>query len=226
MLPEAEDRLIVAAAARVRNLALVDDREEWVELFGAIWLSVMEVAYRVQYAELLGGQKGIIQDIIRQLLRGTLKATATLRLINNQATIWAAEDPETVRNAALLIAAGQVLPAISTGEHVAGMVVNQLVGGGQILPGQVSPANRVIKTWQTVGDSKVRDWHVAANGQDRPIEDLFAVGPDLLMYPRDPAGSAGNVINCRCSNPKTIVQSTAPPASPAALFQAGVLGSG
>ncbi len=202
---------------------MVDDPEEWVELFGAIWLSVMDIAYRATYAGLLGGQKGIIDDIIRQLQRGALKPAATALLINNQAVIWAAEDEETVRNAALRIAAGQVLPAISTGEHIAGVVVNQLIGAGQVQPGQVSAPNRVVKTWQTVGDALVRKWHVAANGQQRDILDLFAVGPDALMYPRDPAGSAGNVINCRCSNPKTILQSTAPPGSPAALFQAGVL---
>jgi len=31
-----------------------------------------------------------------------------------------------------------------------------------------------------------------------PIDEPFIVGGERLMFPRDPAGSARNTINCRC----------------------------
>jgi hypothetical protein len=31
------------------------------------------------------------------------------------------------------------------------------------------------------------------------MDQAFEVGGEMLMYPGDPAGSAGNVINCRCA---------------------------
>jgi len=38
--------------------------------------------------------------------------------------------------------------------------------------------------------------HMAAHGQVRDIDKPFNVGGEELMYPRDPAGSASNTINC------------------------------
>ncbi|MFA4945745.1 MAG: hypothetical protein WC789_13740, partial [Lentisphaeria bacterium] len=44
--------------------------------------------------------------------------------------------------------------------------------------------------------------HVAAEAEYRatpvPISDPFVVEGESLMYPRDPAGSPGNTINCQC----------------------------
>ena len=43
-----------------------------------------------------------------------------------------------------------------------------------------------------------RAMHLAADGQIRDVDKPFNVGGEELMYPRDPAGSAGNTINCGC----------------------------
>lgn len=40
--------------------------------------------------------------------------------------------------------------------------------------------------------------HLAAAGQIRDVDKPFDVGGEPLMYPRDPAGSAKNTINCGC----------------------------
>ena len=40
---------------------------------------------------------------------------------------------------------------------------------------------------------------VDADGQVRAIGDTFDVDGEQLAYPGDPSGSAGNVINCRCT---------------------------
>lgn len=45
---------------------------------------------------------------------------------------------------------------------------------------------------------KSRIAHIAASGQVVPVSSPFIVGGEALMYPKDPAGSAGNVVNCRC----------------------------
>ena len=39
---------------------------------------------------------------------------------------------------------------------------------------------------------------IGPNGQTVPNEDHFLVSGELLMYPGDRSGSAGNIINCRC----------------------------
>lgn len=54
------------------------------------------------------------------------------------------------------------------------------------------------KEWLTAGDERVRDAHMAADGQIVRIDQPFVVGGDYLMFPGDPHGSASNIINCRC----------------------------
>lgn len=56
------------------------------------------------------------------------------------------------------------------------------------------------KTWITMLDPKVRDMHISAHGQKKPILRPFVVGGELLMEPKDTklGASLGNVINCRC----------------------------
>jgi hypothetical protein len=52
------------------------------------------------------------------------------------------------------------------------------------------------KRWLTQGDSRVRDRHVAIDGERADIGAAFSNG---LRYPHDPLGPAEEVINCRCS---------------------------
>lgn len=53
--------------------------------------------------------------------------------------------------------------------------------------------------WLATVDARTREDHAAADGQRVPTGSPFIVGGEPLMFPGDPAGSAGNVINCRCS---------------------------
>lgn len=62
---------------------------------------------------------------------------------------------------------------------------------------------KVWKQWQARKDSKVRRCHAHADGQTVLFNQTFLVcNPDgkreEMRYPRDPAGSPGNTINCRC----------------------------
>ncbi|MFA5423047.1 MAG: hypothetical protein WC374_04250 [Phycisphaerae bacterium] len=54
------------------------------------------------------------------------------------------------------------------------------------------------KQWQHGVSRMPRVSHLAAVGQIRDVDKPFNVGGEALMYPRDPAGSPGNTINCSC----------------------------
>ena len=53
----------------------------------------------------------------------------------------------------------------------------------------------VAKQWDATLDGKTRESHALVDGEIREIGERFSNG---LMYPGDPAGSAAEVINCRC----------------------------
>jgi uncharacterized protein with gpF-like domain len=57
----------------------------------------------------------------------------------------------------------------------------------------------MTKTWKSGFDARVRSAHQEANNQVVPFNSKFSVGGESLQRPGDPNGSAGNVINCRCS---------------------------
>lgn len=56
----------------------------------------------------------------------------------------------------------------------------------------------VKKIWISLLDDVTRVSHVFADGQIQNMDDPFIVGGEALMYPRDPSGTLGNIINCRC----------------------------
>jgi uncharacterized protein with gpF-like domain len=55
------------------------------------------------------------------------------------------------------------------------------------------------KRWIAAEDERTRESHQEADGQTVDVDNAFDVGGEALMYPGDPNGSAGNVINCRCT---------------------------
>lgn len=54
----------------------------------------------------------------------------------------------------------------------------------------------VVKQWNSTLDGSTRDSHRVLDGEIRELDEKFSNG---LMFPCDPAGKAGEVINCRCS---------------------------
>ncbi len=60
------------------------------------------------------------------------------------------------------------------------------------------PQIEEVEIWVTVGDEDVRPAHIAVDFE--PKDDFgWDVGGEFLKFPGDPNGSAGNIINCRCS---------------------------
>lgn len=53
--------------------------------------------------------------------------------------------------------------------------------------------------WVSTIDEYSRDTHVAMDGQYINVGERFNVGGELMLHPGDPAASAGNIVNCRCT---------------------------
>ena len=53
----------------------------------------------------------------------------------------------------------------------------------------------VVKQWDSTLDSRTRESHQKLDGEIVGVHEVFSNG---LLYPSDPNGSAGEVINCRC----------------------------
>lgn len=58
------------------------------------------------------------------------------------------------------------------------------------------------KGWKAILDSRTRQTHIEANGQEVPIDLPFEVGDSLLMFPRDMSlgASPDEIVNCRCTS--------------------------
>ena len=57
----------------------------------------------------------------------------------------------------------------------------------------------MVREWVASGGERTREAHDAASGQVVGMNEPFIVDGEELMYPGDPNGSAGNVVNCRCA---------------------------
>ena len=55
------------------------------------------------------------------------------------------------------------------------------------------------KEWVATMDDRTRDDHADADTQVVGIDEPFGIGDESLMYPGDPDGDPGEVINCRCT---------------------------
>jgi uncharacterized protein with gpF-like domain len=82
-------------------------------------------------------------------------------------------------------------------EAHAALNAGSLSGAGQQ---QIDTGRQMVKVWLAIDQpDRTRPAHLAADGQARALTSPFIVGDEALQYPGDPAGSAGNVIQCRCS---------------------------
>jgi hypothetical protein len=73
----------------------------------------------------------------------------------------------------------------------------ELIDGAGIVTAIGAPVS-VNKEWVAILDSRTREEHVAADGQVVNVNQSYSVGGESLQYPRDPAGSPGNIMRCRC----------------------------
>lgn len=110
---------------------------------------------------------------------------------------------KSLKSRAETIARTEALRATSVGNRAA---ISQMINAGAIDP------FRVRRQWVRVYDSKTRDAHqtvVELNPDGITLDGVYQTELGPLAYPRDPAGSAANTINCRCSERYFVVEGAA-----------------
>lgn len=60
-------------------------------------------------------------------------------------------------------------------------------------------SGKTRKQWITILDGRERPTHREVSGVTIPIEEYFAVGNSLMLYPHYSGASPEEVVNCRCS---------------------------
>ena len=83
-------------------------------------------------------------------------------------------------------------------ERIARTETTAAANYGAVQSGAVS-GYEMQKRWISALDKRTRDPHASINGARADQKEAFIVGGEKLMFPGDPNGSAGNVINCRCT---------------------------
>lgn len=78
------------------------------------------------------------------------------------------------------------------GRAYADAAYRRLVESARVLPG-------LKKQWRRSGKIHSRIAHDAVDGQIRSVPDFFLVDGERLLFPRDPAASARNTVNCGCT---------------------------
>jgi uncharacterized protein with gpF-like domain len=122
----------------------------------------------------------VAADLTSTLTEGSILGESVLDL---EARVLGVFDTTEAR--AHTIARTSVVPAANGATDTAmGVIHNQVVA--------------LDKEWLATSDDRTRDAHADANGQRVGYDEPFEVDGEPMMYPGDPAGSAANVINCRC----------------------------
>jgi hypothetical protein len=86
---------------------------------------------------------------------------------------------------------------VGLGESYARDTEARLIEDANLVAASGEPV-RLKKEWLAILDSKTRPAHVRADGQQVGLNEPYIVDGESLRFPRDPLGSAKNVINCRC----------------------------
>ena len=84
--------------------------------------------------------------------------------------------------------------AITRGRRFATTEMNGLVSGASLESYKQAGLER--KEWLAVQDGNTRDSHSMVDGEVKNINEPFS---NMLMFPGDPEGLPGEVINCRCA---------------------------
>ncbi len=89
----------------------------------------------------------------------------------------------------MLIARTEVGMAASKGANLEAVSLNQ----------DIQPLGiELRKRWISVIDSRTREDHAKMNGKVVAMDEPYDVGGVSMMHPKDPAGGAANVCQCRC----------------------------
>lgn len=173
-----------------------------------VWTTGYEGGFTDAPEVIPDGQWGVKQAVrdARNRLAGVPDSVFTvIRTATMDATTqgWSADDlatkveailgehgQESWRGRALTIARTEALSAYNGGKFASFQAYAGSVGGDW------------EKIWLATHDHRTRFTHTGKGGGDLqrvPLMDSFVIGGAPLMYPGDPLGPPGEIINCRCS---------------------------
>lgn len=214
-----EQRLVVQAfrqayeARAVERREWMDDplrrtEEEWRTLLQTLWLRAMEdgwelalgetkvpIAWSVyeplarEYAARMAALKvGQIQGTTREAIREVIaRAIEEGWSVDRTARALAELYDGFKGPRAETIARTETAQAVNRGKFAHATEVQRRLGA------------RVVRRWSAILDTRVRPSHAIAHGQEVELGQPYLVGGAHLLHPGDPAGPAGEVINCRCT---------------------------
>jgi len=196
-------------AAQAADEAINAERSKWASLLVAIYVGVAEDFGTEILAQLKGVRPSEVKQfglerIVRALDQiGALlvtRITETTREQLRAAIIDAVQQGQDIDRIAQAIDDAVYLePIIERRSETIARTETIRASNLGSLEGARQSGLPLRKEWIATRDGRERDGHAAADGQIVDLDEPFIVGGEQLMYPADPAGSAGNVINCRCT---------------------------
>jgi hypothetical protein len=136
----------------------------------------------------LGENKTIVRRMQNELAQAIILGEGIPQISNRIRSIC-----NMTFNQARRIARTETIRALNQGKHLAALQAAE----GYDIPMQ--------KQWLATLDERTRSTppdnfdHAEMHGVTVALEDAFDVSGESLQYPNDPNGSAGNIINCRCT---------------------------
>lgn len=110
-----------------------------------------------------------------------------------------AERAVLVKEVSKQAASGEEGPFTMTRAVTVSRTISTAAANGGKLEGWKQSGIVKKKRWRAANNQRTRKDHKAANGQEVDIDKPFRVGGEKLMHPGDPAGSANQIVNCRCT---------------------------
>lgn len=129
----------------------------------------------------------VFDVVASQVARGAAAGESIPKIADRVAEVLDATGTERWPNRAVVIARTETIGALSAGRSDAFAAVAEALGG------------EFEEQWLATIDRRTRPAHREADLQRVPLGTPFTVGGEHLLRPGDPAGSAANVIQCRCS---------------------------
>jgi len=184
---------------------------QWSSLMDGVVYGAVRGAVGLPYGQLLGGDylfdqrpavtaylgevhnrmvrtpEQVYDVVARQVARGAAAGESIPTIAARVDDVLTTTGTANWRGRATVVARTETLGALSFGRADAFSAVADTLGGDFEL------------VWLATLDSRVRPAHRIADGQRVPLGTPFTVDGEHLMRPGDPAGSADNVIQCRCS---------------------------
>lgn len=126
--------------------------------------------------------------IVAEVERGLREGRSIEDVAQDIDVLLTASGSERWPNRAVTVARTETIGAVNAGVFRAAQIDAEQRG-------DVAP----FKVWLSTDDRRTRPTHVEADQQRTLLSEPFQVGTSRLMFPGDPRGPAGEVINCRCT---------------------------